>query len=203
MRYAPFCVLSAVVALKLSAESLVPLPPALTVVLDFKQAQSSRVIEEMKRSTEEILAGSGVHLDWRLRAEVGSESFPELVLVTFKGKCLVDSRTDETFIPGPLASTHVTEGQVQPFADVFCDNVASLTRAAIAAGAFGNADPLMGRALAKVLAHELMHMITKSEAHGTSGIGKAALTGRQLVDHDTALEADDLDRIREESSDRR
>jgi len=202
MRYAPFCVLIAVVALRLSAESLVPLPPALTIILDFKQAQSSRVVEEMKRSTEEILAGSGVHLDWRLRAEVGSESFPELVLVTFKGKCLVDNRTDGAFIPGPLASTHVAEGRVQPFADVFCDNVAALTRAAIAAGAFGSADPLMGRALGKVLAHELMHMITKSEAHGTSGVGKAALTGRQLVDHETALDAGDLDRIREEASDK-
>jgi hypothetical protein len=56
----------------------------------------------------------------------------------------------------------------------------------------------MGRALAKVLAHELMHMITRSSAHGTSGVAKPALSGRQLLDQDTAFEAGDLDRIREE-----
>jgi hypothetical protein len=199
MRYAPFCVLSAVVALSLSAESLVPLPPSLTVILDFKQTQSSRVVEEMKRSTEEILAGSGVHLDWRMRADVGTETFPELVLVTFKGSCTIDSHTQTVFLPGPLASTRVTEGQVQPFADIYCDNIAALTRAAINSGAFGNADPSMGRAVGKVLAHELMHMITKSEAHGAAGIAKPALTGRQLVDRETSMESDDLDRIREES----
>lgn len=201
MCYAPFCVLSALVALSLSAESLPPIPPV-TVILNFKQTPSIRVVEEMKRATEEILAGSGVHLDWRLREEVGSESFPELVLVTFTGNCVVDSHTQHTVIPGPLASTHVVGDQVQPFADVFCDNVAALTRAAIVSGEYGNAEPTMGWALAKVLAHELMHMITKSAVHGTSGIAKSALTGRQLVDQQTAMESDDLDRIREETSGR-
>src|ERR1700730_4278765 len=162
MRYAPFCVLRALVALSLSAASPAPIPPAVTVVLNFKQTPPSRVVEEMKRATEEILTGSGVHLDWRLREEVGTESFPELVLVTFTGNCVVDSHTKRTVIPGPLASTHVSGDQVQPFADVFCDNVAALTRAAIVSREYGNADPTMGRALAKVLAHELMHMITKS-----------------------------------------
>lgn len=202
MRYATCCVLMALVALSLSAESLTPLPPAVTVVLNFKETQSKRVVDEMKRETEEILAGSGVHLDWRLRAEVGSESFPELVLVTFQGNCIIDSHTQSTAIPGPLASTHVSGDRVQPFADVFCDNVAALTRAAIASGEFGNAEPTLGRALGKVLAHELMHMITRSAVHGSSGVAKAALTGRQLVDRETAMESDDLDRIREETSGR-
>jgi hypothetical protein len=199
MRYAPCCVLTALVALSLPAESLTSLPPSLTVILDFKQTQSKRVIEEMKRATQEILAGSGVHLDWRLRTEVGSESFPELVLVTFKGNCFIDSHTQHTVIPGALASTHVTGEHVQPFADVFCENIAALTRAALTSAELENTDPSMGRALGKVLAHELMHMITKSSEHGTGGVAKAALTGRQLVDQETSMEADDLDRIREES----
>jgi len=169
------------------------------VVLNFEETQSKRIIEVMKRETQEILAGSGVHLDWRLRSEVGSESFAELVMVTFKGNCSVDSHTQQTMIPGPLASTHVSGDRVQPFADVFCDHVAALTRPAIVSGEFGNADPTMGRALAKVLAHELMHMITKSAAHGTNGVAKATLTGRQLADHETTLESDDLERIREET----
>lgn len=202
MRYAPFCVLTCLVALPLAAERLTSIPPAVTVVLDFKQTQSKRVVEEMKRETEEILAGSGIHLDWRLRAEVGSDSFPELVLVTFKGNCQIDSHTRTTAIPGPLASTHISGDEVQPFADVFCDNVAALTRSAITPGGFGTADPTMGRALGKILAHELMHMLTKSAVHGSSGVAKPALTGKQLVDRETAMESDDLDRIREESSGR-
>jgi hypothetical protein len=47
-----------------------------------------------------------------------------------------------------------------------------------------------------------MHMITRSAAHGTSGIAKPALTGRQLVDQQTSMESDDLDRIREETTGR-
>ena len=85
---------------------------------------------------------------------------------------------------------------------MFCDKVAALTRAAIASGQYGSAEPTLGRALAKVVAHELMHMITKSAVHGSNGIAKPALSGRQLVDRETAMESDDLDRIREESSGR-
>lgn len=198
MRYAPFCVLTALVVLPLAAESLTSPSSSITVILDFKQAQSKRVVDQMKLEAEEILAGSGVRLDWKLRAEVGSDSFPELVLVTFLGNCVIDSHTPRTVIPGPLASTHVAGEQVQPFADVFCDNIAALIRVAIESGQFGGADPTMGRALGKVLAHELMHMITKSRTHGSSGVAKPALTGRQLVDRETNMEADDLDRIREE-----
>jgi len=198
MFYATFCALAALVgALPLGAET--PITPPLTVILDFKQAESNLVVEEMKRATEELLSGSGVQLTWRMRSEIGSETFAELVLVTFRGTCSIDAATPRTAVSGPLASVHVVDDRVLPFADVYCDQVASVTRSAMTRADLWNADQEMGRALAKVLAHELMHMITKSAVHGAAGVAKAALSGRQLLDQGTTMEPDDLDRIREEA----
>jgi hypothetical protein len=193
MRHATLCVISALVgALPLCAEA----SSRLAVILDFKQPRSNAVVNEMERATEEILSGSGVRLTWRMRSEIHSEAFSELVLVTFHGDCAIGSATPRTTPPGPLGSSHVVDDQVLPFADVFCDRVASLTRAAMTRPEQGHAQRAMGRALAKVLAHELMHMITKSATHGADGVARPALSGRQLLDQGTTLERDDLDRIR-------
>jgi hypothetical protein len=196
MRHATFCVITALVgALPLCAEAAVR--PPVTVILDFKQAEPNMVLTEMKRATEEILSGSGVRLNWRMRSDVGSEAFAELVLVTFHGTCAIDADTPRIAMAGPLASSQVVDDQVLPFADVYCDHVAAIARAAMTHTDRSNTHRDMGRALAKVLAHELMHMITKSSQHGAEGVAKPALSGRQLLDESTRMAPRDLDRIRE------
>jgi hypothetical protein len=194
MRHAALCVISALVgALPLCAEA----SPRLAVILDFKQSRANPVVQEMERATEEILSGSGMRLTWRMRSEVQSEAFSELVLVTFHGDCAIDVATPRIPMPGPLASSQIVDDQILPFADVYCDRVAALTRAAMTRPELWHAQRDMGRALAKVLAHELMHMITKSAIHGAEGVAQPALSGRQLLDQGTILEPDDLHRIRE------
>jgi hypothetical protein len=88
------------------------------------------------------------------------------------------------------------DDRVLPFADIYCDRVAAVARPAMRRSGTGT-DEEMGRALAKVLAHELTHIITKSQTHGKAGVAGRSLSGRQLVDDETTLEPDDLDRIRD------
>jgi len=61
---------------------------------------------------------------------------------------------------------------------------------------FAKADLLMGRALARVMAHEVVHMLTKSGAHGREGVAKTALSGSQLIGPELRLDASDLERLR-------
>ena len=51
---------------------------------------------------------------------------------------------------------------------------------------------LIGRAMGRVVAHELVHMLTKSGQHGTEGVEKPALSGKQLIMGSLPLSAFDI-----------
>ena len=96
----------------------------------------------------------------------------------------------------PYASTRTANGEVQPFGDVDCDRVVNSVRSAMFGGDFAKADMLVGRALGRVVAHELVHMLTKSDVHGREGVQKPALSGKQLIAASLPLSAFDVDRLR-------
>jgi hypothetical protein len=168
----------------------------ITIVLDFQGPRSEQSVTEMKREFEGIMKGSPVRFEFQSRSQAEeTTSTDQLVVVRFKGKCvfepvpyLIDER-------GPMAFTYSTDGTVQPFSEVACDRVTQAMRSAMAGGDFARADLLLGRALGRVLAHEVVHILTKSGKHGTSGVAKTALSGSQLIAPELRLEADDLERI--------
>jgi hypothetical protein len=54
----------------------------------------------------------------------------------------------------------------------------------------------LGRALGRVLAHEVVHMLSKSALHGQRGVTKKALSGTQLLAPELLLDREDVDRLR-------
>jgi hypothetical protein len=171
------------------------LAEGITIVLDFQGPRSEQSVAEMKREFEGIMKNSAIRFDFRTRAQAAQSTAPEMVVVTFKGKCvfepvpyLIDER-------GPMAFTYSTGGAVQPFSEVACDQVTRVMRSAMSGGDFGKADILLGRALGRVLAHEIVHVLTKSGQHGTAGVAKTALSGSQLISPELRLDVDDLERI--------
>jgi hypothetical protein len=166
-----------------------------TVILDFEGPRSERSVDEMKRETQAIVKDSGLQLDWQTRTEAEHNSFPDLVVVRFKGRCIFRPAPYLYDELGPLAFTYATHGQLQPFSEISCDKVAASMRPAMHGGEFANADILMGRALGRVVAHELMHMVTRSGSHGRGGVGKAALSGKQLISGKLTLSRSDSERL--------
>jgi hypothetical protein len=94
-----------------------------------------------------------------------------------------------------MAFTYSTDGVVQPFSAVACDKVTSAIRPAMSGGDFAKADVLLGRALGRVLAHEVVHMLSKSGEHGRDGVAKTSLSGSQLIAPKLQLGAADLERM--------
>lgn len=152
-----------------------------TVVFDFKGRHSNTSFEEMRREAADIIETAGMRLAWRSRTEAAGKSFRDLVVMTFKGACefqRVPAPYDEL---GPYAVTLTSGGEVQPFGEIDCDRVSSSIRSAMWGGDFAQADRLMGRALGRVVAHELIHMITRSGQHADEGVHKSTLSGKQLI----------------------
>ena len=167
----------------------------ITIVLDFQGPRSESSVAEMKREFAGIMKDSPLHFDFRSRGQTPGEALSDLVLVRFTGKCMLEPVGYLYDERGPMAFTYSTDGVVQPFSAVACDKVTSAVRSAMSGGDFANADLLLGRALGRVLAHEVMHILSKSGAHGRTGVAKTALSGSQLIAPELRLGPDDLERM--------
>jgi hypothetical protein len=149
----------------------------------------------MKREFAGIMKDSTLRFDFRWRSQASEEALTDLVLVRFTGKFVLEPVGYLYDERGPMAFTYSTDGIVQPFSEVACDKVTSAVRSAMAGSDFANADVLLGRALGRVLAHEVVHMLSKSGAHGRTGVAKTALSGSQLIAPELRLGPEDVERI--------
>jgi hypothetical protein len=61
---------------------------------------------------------------------------------------------------------------------------------------FARPDDVMGRALGRVLAHELVHILTRSATHGKEGVTQATFSGRELVGAPLRLSRTEVERLR-------
>lgn len=165
-----------------------------TVVMEFDGPHSERSIQQMKHETEDIVRDSGLHLDWRTTG--GAASFLNVVMVRFTGNCMLDPEGTAAGEGGPLAFTYNSDGKMLHFSEVACNRVAAALRPAMWGDDFQRADYLMGRAMGRVLAHELVHILTGSGAHGQEGVAQPALSGGQLIGAPLRLSRDDLQRLR-------
>jgi len=172
----------------------------LTVVLDFQGPHSEKSVKIMKTETQGILKELGVRLDWRTAGEASRGSYADLAVMRFKGACLVSSAPSLYDEPGPLAFTYRTDGVVQPFGEVECDKVSRFVRSAMRGDDLFKADQLLGRALGRVVAHELIHILSRSSEHGTEGVEKAALSSKQLIAGSLPLSPADVDRLRDKQN---
>jgi len=183
-------------ALPLAAQTRNPLRvPGLTIVMDFQGPHSDRSVEEMKREFEHIFRDSGMALDWRMRSQLGEAAYPDMVVVRFKGKCILEPVGYLYDERGPLAFTHSTDGRLLPFSEVACDRVTRSVRSAMWGGDFGRSDQLLGRALARVVAHEVVHILGQHPGHGKDGVTKTALTGSELIASELPISPTELHRV--------
>jgi len=156
--------------------------PAVTLVLQFDEAYSARSLAAMKREVASIVRESGMKVDWRLLSDIHpADSFEGLVVVHFRGACVVQRPAAMLDERGYYAFTYVTDGDVQPFSEVECDKIASSISPEMSPAQWKDRETVLGRALGRVLAHELFHMLAKSQHHGVDGITRFALSPAQLV----------------------
>jgi hypothetical protein len=198
--YACACLIAVFAALPAPAATpvLPPHPPGfdVTVILDFKGGYSTQARREMQRESAAILHSSGVRLDWKVLEESRGKSYKDLVVMTFRGVCEYEPAPPRYDELGPYATTKTSDGQILPFGEVDCDRVVNSARMAMSGADYDRADLLVGRALGRVVAHELVHMLTKSAEHGTEGVERPALSGRQLIGAFLPLSAFDTKRLK-------
>jgi hypothetical protein len=171
-------------------------PTSIAIILDFEGQHPDRTMQFMESETERILEDSDLHLDWILREDAVTKSFPDLVVLRFKGDCGLRPIAKAPKAVGSLAFTYTTDGVVQPFSQVSCDKVGAFLLSGRKRGSYKDPEKVMGVALGRVVAHELVHMLLGSGEHAETGVFKPGLTVDQLVSGELQLDEDDVDRLR-------
>jgi hypothetical protein len=152
-----------------------------TIVLEFQDGYSAQSVSAMKREVEKAFQDAHLRVDWRSREEAVGGVFGDMAVIRFRGKCLFQPGVVAAREPEALAVTHISDGVVLPFSDVACDRIAVLLHTAIRGTGAARADALFGRAMGRVVAHELVHILSRSVAHGATGVVEPALSAGQLT----------------------
>lgn len=163
--------------------------PPVTLLIQFEDDYSHSVLEAMKKEIDRIGTTAQLSFRYKLRSEFNESDTPaDIVLVKFRGRCrmqTVPALLDER---GPLAITHTVDGQVLPFSEIACDRIRVSVRSAMWGAHWRDPDGVLGRALGRIVAHELYHMLANAVSHASEGIAKAALSAEQLVAADMVLD---------------
>jgi hypothetical protein len=83
----------------------------------------------------------------------------------------------------------VSDGVILPFADVDCWAVRSFIQKELFEMRTADRAQAFGRALGRVVAHELYHIFANTPRHGSKGVGQAFFSARDLLADDFQFEA--------------
>jgi hypothetical protein len=154
------------------------------VLLDFSPAVDSEFWERLRaelKSTN-VPEPLGKSTLWMRRQDFqrGME-FSEVLQVQLTGECATGLDQGRNATPGPLGWVYLVDGQIQPFAFVDCNRIALTLRGELQGRTWKERHKKMSRAIARVVAHELTHIVTQNPDHANEGIQKARLTQMELA----------------------
>jgi hypothetical protein len=139
----------------------------------------------------------GLDFTWRdLSRSSGNEVSVELVVVSFKGTCKTDVAMPGFGETGALGWTHMSDGSILPFSDVDCDKISRFIAPEIRSMDHDQRESVFGRAVGRVLAHELYHVFTNTTKHAAWGVAKAFFTSKDLVSDQFEFQEKDTKALR-------
>ena len=171
-----------------------PVAP-IALITQFQSEPSPAIREALQAELAAIMQPIGLHFDWRALSPTENAAAVELVVVSFKGRCDVDGLVPASVMPGALGWTHISNGAVLPFSDVDCDAVRGFLQEGLLGYPVEAREAMYGRALARVLAHELYHVVARTTEHGECGIGKSGFTVADLLARGFAFQASELRKL--------
>ena len=150
------------------------------LVTNFEESCPDAVLMAVHEELSAIMNPLGYRFEWcPAKRAYGTVFRQKPVFVSFKGSCRVDPRIYVRPDSAPIGLTHITNGELLPNIDLHCGRAQRLLQSAL--GDSSNWNQMMGRALARVLAHELYHVFTSSTRHGAGGLARDAQSAFELT----------------------
>jgi hypothetical protein len=156
----------------------------LALFAQFEHIPSVQVWSALARDlSEHVLPGDWVPELIEATGEVAGREFSEIIRVDLIGTCQPLKKRAAPWRPEPLGWVRKVDGTVLHFVFVNCDRVAE----AVSRLDIGEvSDQEYAAALAKVIRHELRHILLNTDSHECKGDYKASLSARDLIGTDRA-----------------
>jgi hypothetical protein len=147
----------------------------------------------MRAELRKLLIPADIHVVWKNSAErKAGDTFELLAVSSFEGSCAT-GETSSAPAGASLADTSISNGHILPFFRIDCTRVRGMLPQ--------SATPtILGRALARVAAHEIYHIVAQTIEHQNSGVAKASLSIQDLAANRLELDPLSLARMRPPSA---
>lgn len=169
----------------LAALPAIAAPPEITpvaVFIRFQRPPADPVPAAIEKEVDRIMEPLGFPLAWKpLDGVHGNDIAASLAVVTFRGSCDATHLLNPGRFTGTLGFTHVSDGVVIPFTDIDCDSIRRFLRKDLIGLQSQDRDDRFGRAVGRVLSHELFHIFVGTLHHGSGGVAKPMFTERELL----------------------
>ena len=142
----------------------------------------------IRAEVQRLLAPAGFAVVWKDAAERNrGEDFEHVAVASFEGSCSA-SAPALTTAAAILADTSITDGRILPFFRVDCTRVIQML------GPHPES-PVVGRALGRVIAHEIYHIVAHTAEHHDRGVAKAVFSIRDLTNPQFEFDAWSISRM--------
>jgi hypothetical protein len=178
---------------------------AQTRMLAVYHASSERIdstaLHELQGEVHRLLADAAIDIAWRYTGEVHiGDQFDKVAVASFDGNCSVaelpplmpsDGRANV------LADTDVDrDWHVQPFFRIDCTHIVRELRPSLDRLSVPMRNLIFGRALGRVIAHELYHVVAQTTEHAEAGIAKPSFSLQDLIAEKIRFNPASLERLR-------
>jgi len=146
-----------------------------------------------------LLSPADIQVVWRTQNREQREETGRLVVGSFDGDCSVENLptyTSPLAKTATLAESSMSGGRVIPYFTVDCARVIRTLSPTLEHLSVPFRSAVLGRALARVIAHEIYHIVADTIDHEESGLSKAQLSLEDLIATKFSLSPGSLRRIR-------
>lgn len=156
-----------------------------TILFKSDRPLPTGVLNAMQREADAAVFPSLIRLAWQSQnaAEAPSVHY-RLAVLNFRGEC----RVGAPLPPGSgstnvdaLGQTQSVNGEVLPISDIQCDATRQYLDRELRGLTVPEQDEALGRALGRVVAHELYHILLRTRAHAKTGLGRPMLSRAELL----------------------
>lgn len=169
---------------------------AIGLFYSFERPFPAEPLLAMESELAHILAPAGIVVEWRslsgqVRPAQLRDDFPQILVFRFRGACAPEGISGGERTGATLAAAQMTDLHVLPFADVDCDGLRrTMNRGDVTCDL--DFSVVIGRAMARVVAHELFHMLIGSTSHALTGVARAAYSRDDLTAEELLFTASDI-----------
>ena len=174
-----------------------PVIAPIVVYAGYQHRPPAPISDAIRTEVEGILGHAGIEFNWRSLADSpANEKSLDLAVIHLKGRCDIGGLLPHHEEPGALGWTYVSDGAILPFGDVDCDRVRSFIQVGLLGVPAKRREQAFGRAVGRVLAHELYHILTRNPHHSPKGVGKAEYTVRDLLSDAFVFDENESEELR-------